>query len=207
MKKIIIVLILIIIAVIGIYLLIKPNSKTEEIFIKHDMVLQQVEELGQLEVVKYNIRDVIEYKKLRKWLPNSKTALIVVGEVVACVDLTKIEKEDIVVIGDSVSIMLPVPEVCHFKVDHSRSRVYDMQYGLWESSTLVDEAYREAEQQLYKQAWEMGIATESRQSAVKILTPLMHALGFKKVRIDFQRDPSQQPLEQDRINILPPVQN
>jgi len=185
------------------FVLARSCNKPEQIEITHDMVLLQVEELGQLELVKYNIRDVIEYKKIRTWLPNSKTALIVVGEIIACVDLTKIQTEDVVVAGDSVSLTLPVPEICHFKVDHSRSRVYDVQYGLWNTADLVDEAYREAEQQLYHQALEMGIASESRQSAIKLLTPLLKALGFNKITIDFKKSPYEKDPERRNMHILP----
>lgn len=191
---------------ITVVFVLSRSPKTEKTEINHNMVLQQVEELGRLEVLKYNIRDIIEYKKMRTWLPNSKTALIVVGEVIACVDLTLITPEDVVVTGDSVSLLLPIPEVCHFKVDHSRSRVYDVQYGLWDTPELVDEAYREAEQQIYQKALEMGIAEESRQSAVKMLTPLMNALGFRSVTLNF-KTPEQMgrmTKDQQNIHITPP---
>lgn len=172
---------------LAVYLLVRPSKEEpEQIEISHNVVLQQVEALGRLEVVKYNISDVIEYKKIRQWLPNSRTAVIVVGEVIACVDLTQIGDEDINVAGDSVSILLPVPEICSFKIDHSRSRVYDVQYGLWDTSELVDEAYREAEKQLYHQALSMGITADSRKNTIKVLTPLLHALGFTKVSLEFK---------------------
>ncbi len=205
MNKNIIIILLIVILGMLVYLLLKPDNKKEEIHITHDMVLIQVEKLGKLELVKYNIRDVMEYKKIRQWLPNSKTALLIVGEVIACVDLTMIEKEDIMVFGDSVSLLLPVPEICHFRVDHSRSRIYDVQYGLWDTPKLVDEAYQEAERQIYRQAIDMGIAAESHDNAIKILTPVLHALGFKKVSISFKKSPYGQNPEQKNINILPPM--
>lgn len=185
---------------------ITRGPKTEKTEIKHDMVLQQVEELGRLEVLKYSISDIVEYKKIRNWLPNSKTALIVVGEVIACVDLAKITKDDIVVSGDSVSLLLPIPEICSFKVDHSRSRVYDVRYGLWDTPELVDEAYREAERQIYTQALEMGIADESRQSTIKIMKPMLSALGFRAITINFKTPEQMQGIDTDKqnINIIPP---
>jgi len=203
MKKIIALILLVVTIAIVAFLLVRSINKPEQTIITHDMVLLQVEELGQLELVKYNIRDVIEYKKMRQWLPNSKTALIVVGEVISCVDLSKIQKEDIVVIKDSVSLTLPIPEICHFKVDHTRSRVYDIQYGLWDTHQLVDEAYREAERQLYQQALSMGIANESRQSAIKLLTPLLKAFGFNKVSINFKESTNRYTPGQEIIKILP----
>jgi len=197
MKKNLIIVLLIIVLAIVLYFLFKPN-KPEKTIITHDMVLEQVEEVGKLELLKYNIRDIIEYKKMREWLPNSKTALIVVGEVVACIDLTKINKEDIVVVGDSISLLLPPPEICYFKIDHSRSKVYDVQYGLWDTHKLVDEAYKEAEQQIYTQATNMGILKDSKESAIKILKPLLGSLGLKKISINFKADTFE---EKDKHNI------
>jgi len=186
------------------YFLLKSSDKSERVNIKHDMVLQQVEELGRLELVRYNIRDIIEYEKVREWLPNSKTALIVVGDVISCIDLSLITKEDVSIKDDSISIVLPYPEICHFKIDHSRSRVYDVRYGLWDAPKLVDDAYREAESQLYRQAMEMGLADNSRQSAVKIVSSLLHTLGFNKVNIEFSNRTQLMP-EENPMKILSPA--
>ncbi len=200
MKKNIIIAIGFVLFAVIMYVILKP-SKIEKTQIDHQMVVQQVEELGRLELLRYNIRDVVKYEKMRTWLPNSKTVLIAVGEVVACVDLTKITAEDIRITDDSISLMLPAPEICNFKIDHSRSQIYDVQYGFFDTSKLVDEAYREAEQQIYQQALQMGIADESRNSAVKLLTPMLTMLGFKKVNIDFKQSDTQ--IGSDRISINP----
>lgn len=167
-----------------IYLLLRPADKVKS-EARHNMILRQAEELGRLELVRYNIQDIVEYKKMREWLPNSKTVLVVAGEVVSCIDLTLLRPEDITVEGDSVSIQLPMPEICHVSIDHSRSRVYDVRFGLWDTPQLVDEAYHEAENQIRRQANSMGLAGQSRDSAVKFMTALLHTLGFKKVKVTF----------------------
>ena len=203
MKKNIIIAIGFVLFGVIMYFIFRP-AQPEKTRISHDMVVQNIEELGRLEVIRYNIRDIIEYEKLRTWLPNSKTALIAVGEVVACVDLTKIQEGDVIINGDSVSLVLPLPEICHFKVDHSRSRVYDVQYGFFDSHKLVDEAYREAERQIYDQALKMGIADESRKSAVKTLTPLLKMLGFNKINITFKQSAYQSATDKPNINLQTP---
>jgi len=192
MKKIlfIAVITLAIVSLIALIIFMVKGKKESEVHITHDVIIHQIEELGKLEVVKYNIQDIIEYKKMRKWLPNSRTSLKVAGEVIACVDLTRIEAGDIYTKGDSVSLTLPIPEVCHHKIDHSRSQVYYVEYGLWETADLVDEAYREAEHHIYQEALKMGIASESRENTIKVLTPILRGLGFTKIFIGF-RDPQQ----------------
>lgn len=170
------------------FLVFRSCSKpaAEEFTVTHDMVVNQIEKLGRLEVVKYNIQDLMEYKKKRKWLPDSKTSLKIVGEVTGCVDLAKLRPADIRVIKDSVAVLLPEPEICNYKIDHSKSGVYNMEYGLWETTEIVDEAYKAAEKKLFAEARNMGIAKESRQNAVKVLTPILSALGFKKVYVGFK---------------------
>lgn len=190
MKKLIIRIALLLVAVLviaGIVVYCSNKDKNEEVHITHDMIVHEIVPLGRLEVVKYNIRDIVEYKKVRQWLPNSKTALIVVGEVIGCIDLAKLTEKDIQTFGDSVSVMLPAPEVCSFKIDHSKSRVYNVENGWWETTQLVDEAYKHAEKQLRDQAQQMGLSKDSQVNAEKVLRPLLIALGFKKVHIDFQK--------------------
>lgn len=201
MKKTLILSLLIITIVLFIYwLLVKNNKYEQHVYVTHDVLVHQIEQLGNLEVVKYNIQDMMEYEKVRTWLPNSKAHLKVVGEVVACVDLTKLEQSDIYVMKDSVSLLLPTPQICHYKIDHSRSQVYNIEYGLWESAQLVDQAYQHAEQNLYQEALKMGIAKESRENTIKVLTPILRSLGFKRIQIGF-KSPQQSIATEQKLSI------
>lgn len=178
--------VLAIIALIALIVFLLKGSHRNSLYnTTNDVVIHQIEELGNLEVVKYNIQDIMEYTKMRHWLPNSKTSLKICAEVIACVDLTRIEKDDIYTDKDSVSLILPNPEICHYRIDHSRSEVYNVEYGLWETAELVDEAYKEAERHIYQEAINMGIARESRENAIKVLTPILKGLGFTKIHIGF----------------------
>ncbi len=181
--------------------LLKSETKQEQTIVSHTMVVQQIEEMGKLEVVKYNIQDMMEYEKVRRWLPNSKATLKIVGEVIACVDLTTIDANDIVTKGDSISLILPLPEICHYKIDHSRSRVYNMEYGLWETAEVVEDAYKKAEEQIYQQAQNMGIEKESRENTIKVLTPILRAMGFTKIYIGFKSPDNNSNSEQSKIKL------
>ena len=172
--------------IIGVMMLMRNCEDSKQVEINHSMVVQSIEEMGRLEVVKYNVQNMVEYKKMRKWLPNAKTMLMTVGEIVGCIDLAKITANDIIIIGDSVHLMLPAPEICYCKIDHSRSKVFNTDYGWWDSADLVDEAYRYAEGQLYAEAMRMGIEEDSKKSAVKMLSPLLSMLGYTKVGISFK---------------------
>lgn len=169
------------------YFMLSPR-KEEKVEISHNMIIEKVEALGNLEVVRFSIQDLMEYEKVRQWLPNAKTAVVVVGEVTGCIDLTKLKPEDIVTSGDSIRIMLPAPEICHVKIDHSKSHIHNIDFGLWEKEQIADEAYRYAEKQLEEQALKMDITTQSRNNAHMLLYPILQSMGFNKILISFKTD-------------------
>lgn len=176
-------------AIIGallMYIISGKSSKDGQITISHNMVVEKIESMGNLEVLKYNIQDIVKYEKARQWLPNAKTAIVVVGEVIYCVDLTKIKAEDVIVAGDSIQLILPAPEVCHVKVDHSQSHIYNIEYGFWESDEIIDDAYRYAEKELERQATQLDMTSKSRDNTVTLLRPLLQAMGFNQVMITFR---------------------
>lgn len=174
-----------ILGMLAIYLFSGKGSEPK-VEISHNMVLEKIEDLGNLEVVKFTIQDIMEYEKVRRWLPNAKTALIISGEVTGCIDLRKVKPEDIYTSGDSIRLTLPAPEICHVYVDHSKSRVYNMQYSLWETPKIVDDAYRHAEHELKDKAAKMDIESKSRDNTVNLMTPILQAMGFKQVGITFK---------------------
>lgn len=145
------------------------------------VVLQEVTELGKLELVKYRFKDIVEHQLVREWLPNPKAVLIVEGEAVGCLDLTKITADDITTQGDSLVVHLPEPEICSYKIDHRRSRVFNTEYAFFEEAQLVSEAYRRAESQIRQSAVNSGMLDQTRQNADKILKPLLERLSGKKV--------------------------
>lgn len=166
------------------YLLISLSLKKQaNEVISHSILLQNIEDIGRLEVVRYNIKDIIEYKKVREWLPNAKTLLMVSGEIIVCIDLTKIGADDIQTYGDSISLTLPEPEICHTAIKHSNSKVYNLEFGLWESEEIMDQAYRYAERQLELEAQKLNIRDKSRENAANLLTPVLRSMGFKYITV------------------------
>jgi hypothetical protein len=147
------------------------------------IVLQEVATLGKLELVRYRFKDIVEHEAVREWLPNPKAVLIVEGEAVGCIDLTKVTADDITVQNDSVVVHLPDPELCTYKIDHDRSRVFNTEYAFFEEAGLVNEAYRHAEAQIQQSALSSGILNETRRNADQILRPLLERVSGRKVFI------------------------
>ena len=165
------------------------SNKPPEPIITHQAVLQSVTAMGKLELVKYQFKDVVEYEKeqtsysaLNKILPKAKAVLIVSGEAVGCIDLTKMTIADIITNNDTMVINLPAPELCLYKIDHQKSKVYDVRGGYFvEEGKMVSDAFAAAETQLQKMAMDMGILAQTNANAIKILTPILEKVAAKKI--------------------------
>jgi Protein of unknown function (DUF4230) len=159
------------------------NFFQSESKVTQKLVLNQVTAMGKMELVNYQFRDVVESELQKTLLPNSKALLIISGQVIGCIDLSKVKEKGLNFKSDSLIIKLPSPEICTSKIDHSQSKVYDVSlFSLLDQSQLIDEAYKKAELQIHDSALEMGIINQTKQNADKILKPLFEKLSGKKVR-------------------------
>ena len=168
-----------------------PEAKEEvpEVVVTHNTILTSIEELGKMELVRFNFKDVVEYEKsISRWVPNSKIALIVSGEAVGCLDFTKLRPEDIIFAGDSViQVALPEPEICYYKVDHSKSKIFSKENTYFQDAELIEESYKYAEQNVKKAALNSGILQQTKLNAEKILKPMLEEITGKKVILVQQR--------------------
>ena len=149
----------------------------------HSVVLERVVALGKLELVRYTFKDIVEHERANLLLPNSRAVLIVEGEAVGCIDLTKLRSTDVVTEGDSLLVRLPAPELCTWKINHERSRVYDTNYTFLNEAQLVSDAYRQAERQVRASAMQSGILDQTRRNAVTLLQPILAQLTGKPVSV------------------------
>jgi len=149
----------------------------------HSVVLERVVALGKLELVRYTFKDIVEHEQANMLLPNSRAVLIVEGEAVGCVDLTKLKPDDITTNGDSLVVQLPAPELCTWKINHDRSRVYDTNYTFLNEAQLVSDAYRQAERQVRASAMQSGILDQTRRNAITLLQPMLAQLTGRPVSI------------------------
>ena len=151
------------------------------------VVLKEITALGKLGLVRYTFKDIVEHEQLNTFLPNANAVLIVEGEATGCIDLTKILPADITTNGDSVTVRLPEPELCGWKINHDRSRVYDTQFAFLDDSQLVSDAYRQAERQIRQSALNGGILEQTCQNADRMLRPLLSRISGRQVGLVFRR--------------------
>lgn len=177
--------ILLVIAAILLYSAYKPENDIA-IVENHQVVLEKITTIGKLELVHYKFKDIVELEVKRTHpldlRSNPKVVLIVSGEAVGCIDLTKIQSESINIKGDSLFIKLPEPELCYYKIDHQNSKVYDLQTAPFDDEkVLINAAYKSAEKQLKQAALDANILQQAHWNAEKVLKPLLENTTQKKV--------------------------
>jgi hypothetical protein len=170
------------------FFFIKHQFSVSRIEISDTGLVQKITSMGKLELVKYEMKDIIEQKEVHPILPDSRVLLLAVGEATACIDLTKVKKSDIIQGKDSVSVFLPEPEICYAKLDHDKSKVYDIKGVMFEDGAkdMVESVYKIAEKKILDDAKEMNVLGLARQNAQLIFKPLLEGISGKTVILKFR---------------------
>ena len=153
------------------------------------IMIERIEAMGKLELVKYSFQEVTEMKELSPSLLNlikldadSKAILISRGEAVGCIDLTKMGERDLVVSGDSVFVRLPAPELCYHKLDVNGTKLYSVETGMFANrDQFISRAYKQAEKNIEQAAKKSDILRQSQYQAKAILGPLLEEVSGKTV--------------------------
>jgi Protein of unknown function (DUF4230) len=158
-------------------------------------VITQVRELSRLEGVSYHVERVVDLKDAQRTLfglvpANDAILLVASGEVIAGVDLGKLQPEDVVVSPDrrAVTIRLPPAEVFSARLDNARTYVHTRKTDLLaqRKESLETQARLAAEQTLQSAAEEEGIRQRAEESVARTVKSLVRSLGFAEVRVDFR---------------------
>ena len=162
------------------------TSSEEEI---QRTVVERMETLGKLELVRYNFQEITEinlmgrdFYNLFKLESDSKVVLISKGEAVGCIDLTKIEPKHIRNTADTLFLQLPETELCYHKLDLDQTRIYALETGLFTNEKkFIERAYQKAEAQIEQAAYKSGILSQTESNAHLILKPLLQEIADKEI--------------------------
>jgi len=152
----------------------------------HSLILKEIKTLGNLELASYHFNDIVEQKLVRDYLPDPKALLIIHGEATGCIDLSLVKESSISTEQDTIFVTLPKPAICHFKIDHEKSKIYDSEYAFLNEQLLFEEAYKSAEKQILQTAKASDLLETSRLNAEKLLIPLFSAIAQKPVVLRFE---------------------
>lgn len=157
--------------------------------------IQQMKSLNRLETQRFAIERVVEASTERgnalDMLLGERLLLIASGDVVAGVDLSKLQPSDVTISPDGagVTLVLPPSEIFSARLNNDRTRVYDRdirpvtQIFGGQNPELETAARQEAERQILAAACENGIMQRAADDAKRSMEQFLRLLEFDSITI------------------------
>ncbi|MGF1506323.1 MAG: DUF4230 domain-containing protein [Anaerolineae bacterium] len=160
-------------------------NPTPTIFVDPVTVVLQVQSLSRLETAAYTIEKVITAENgegALGFLFRDRLLLVAQGEVIAGVDLSRLDEDDIRIADETVYMTLPAAEIFVATLDNDETYIYDRQTAvLGQQIDLETLARQEAEQAILDAAIEDGILSTAQDNAEQSVASLLNALGFTDI--------------------------
>mgnify|MGYP000927955815 FL=1 len=149
-------------------------------------IIHDVRALARLETIQYTVEKVITAEissEAFAFLNEDKLLLVAHGAVIAGVDLSKLEPDDMWLEGGVLMIRLPAAEVFIATLDNEKTYVFERDTSILRQSdpNLETLARQSAEQEIEKAAIEDGILETARQNAESFLSSFLRSLGYPEV--------------------------
>jgi hypothetical protein len=156
-------------------------------------VIEKVQKLNRLETVVYSLDTVVESNESSAVLPDvlagDKLLMIVHGQTIAGVDMSKLQADSVEITegsaGRSIKLTLPPSEVFLTTIDEQKSRVYTRDTGLFVKAdpNLETQTRQKAQSELQAAALSDGILDAATKNARATVTAMLEGLGFEHVEI------------------------
>lgn len=149
-------------------------------------IIRSVRTLARLETIQYSIEKVVTADKGQgtlDFLFGDELILVAHGEVIAGIDLSKLEIDDMWWDSGILYVHLPDPEIFVTKLDNDKSYIYDREKGLFTKGDIhLETAARQiAEKEIMKAALEDGILESARINGESYLFRLFHSLDIGNI--------------------------
>jgi hypothetical protein len=150
--------------------------------------IEEVRALARLESIQYSIEKVITAEIGQGsfgFLFGDRMLFVAHGIVIAGVDLSKMNPQDLQLQGNTLYVRLPEPEIFIATLDNQKSYVYDRETGVLTHGdiNLESTARQAAEEEIKKAAVEDGILEQARQNAEAFMQQFLGTLGYDQVVI------------------------
>lgn len=191
-KRIIIFVLLLIIAIIA-FMGIRSALFKEKGTEKATSFVEQIQDLSTLATSKAYMKAVVEQednelfgKKIDANIPGTKRKILVIipGEVVAGVDLSKVTDQNMKINEEKKIIHLTLPRAEIIQkptLDFDQAQIYSSE-GLFRGEASIDEGYDFADlaqKQIVKEAIEQGLLTSAEEQATRVIQTFLHQMGYK----------------------------
>jgi hypothetical protein len=149
-------------------------------------IIREVRTLARLETIQYSVEKVVTAEsgdERLRFLFGEEMIFVAHGVVIAGVDLSKMDVDDLWWQGDMLSVRLPAAEIFMATLDNDKSYVYDRQRGLFTRGDiyLETETRQVAEDAVEQTALEDGILDLAQVNAESYLLRLLHTIGIDNV--------------------------
>jgi hypothetical protein len=167
------------------------------------VVVQEINTLARLETTSYAFQDVLQIERNQDLLFGAfgETLLFVAyGEVIAGVDLSQMQPEDLQVVSPTTVIVhLPDAEIFLTDLDNERSYVANRDIGIFTDAdpqleTLIRQ---EAEARMLEAAMGNGILETADQEAQAFIRSFLQGLGFDEIIFTDETPPPAPPFIQE----------
>lgn len=151
-------------------------------------IIHEVRALARLETIEYTVEKVItaETGQDLAILFGDRLLFIAYGQVIAGVDLARLESNDLYMQNGVLHVRLPASEVFVATLDNEKSYVYDRELGLLThgDEDLETKARQVAEAEILRSAIEDGILDRAYDNAETYLESLLRNLGYQEIMFD-----------------------
>ena len=149
-------------------------------------IIYEVRAVARLETIQYSVEKIITAEVnqgIFKSLLGDRLLFVAHGEVIAGIDMGKIQVEDLWLEDGILHVRLPAAEILVATLDNELSYVYDRDTGPLTHGdvNLETEARQAAEQEIRAAALEDGILDQARINAEVFLEKFFQALGYSPV--------------------------
>lgn len=150
-------------------------------------IVRQINNLARLETASYQAQKIISAEQgtdVLFGILQEKLTFVAVGEVIAGVDLSKMQAADLqATTFQTVTIRMPPAELLVTKLDNEQSYIQDWEKGILKTHNpeLETQVRQVAETQIRDAALADGILVKAQQNAQTVLTNFIKGVGFQSV--------------------------
>ena len=177
------------------------------------VVVKQVQDASELTTAIFTMEAVVPTQQDATMggvvIGSTKLLYIAYGEVRAGIDLSKIGLTDVQVVGDALTVRLPMPKLLDSKIDVGRSSVYDYNRGALGlgpdvAPQLQTLAQQKALVKITDAACEKGILTQANDRAKLVIGQLLKVPAYKTITLQIQT-PDVATCKAAAVTLTPPA--
>jgi hypothetical protein len=167
------------------------------------VIIEEINSLARLETSSYSFQDILQIERNKDLLFGvfgESLLFVAYGDVIAGVDLAKMESNDLQVASPTkIIVRLPEAEIFLTDLDNDRSYVADRDIGLLTKgdADLETQIRQEAESRMLEASLENGILDRADDEARNFMITFLQQLGFTEIEFSATTLPAITPYVQE----------